>query len=296
MVAMVGRQNREASRSGPAAGVLPYLLLLPGLLIVGAFTVMTLTYTAVVSFTNLDFGELDWQFIGFGNYVRASVDPLMISSLLASLVFVSSVVILSVALGFIIAVGLNRKFAAQGFMRGVVVVPWVISELATGVFWSLLLATDGLLGSLLGGPLNTAWGAMVSLILVEVWRSVGFVTVMVLASLQTVDQTLYEAARVDGATRTRMLRSITIPLVTPSLVIASILLTIGNFNLVTVIIALTGGGPITATTTTALYMYQQSFIYFHIGYGSAIAIVMSILNVSAMLLFMFVQRNVGMRQ
>lgn len=296
MVATAGRQDREAGRTGPAAGALPYLLLTPGLLMVGAFTVMTLGYTAAVSFTNLDFGELDWQFIGFGNYVRAWVDPLMIASLLASLVFVSSVVVLSVALGFIIAVGLNRRFPGQGVMRGMVVVPWVISELATGVFWSLLLATDGVLGRLLGGPLNTAWGAMVALVLVEVWRSVGFVTVMVLASLQTVDQTLYEAARVDGATRARMLRSITIPLVTPSLVIASILLTIGNFNLVTVIIALTGGGPITATTTTALYMYQQSFVYFHIGYGSAIAMVMSILNVLAMLLFMFVQKNVGMKQ
>lgn len=277
-------------------GVLPYALLTPGLLIVGAFTVLALSFTVFASFTDWDIGKPQWKFIGFGNFVRAAADPLMISSLVAAFVFVVSVVALSVATGFIIAVGLNRKFRAQGFMRGVVVVPWVISELATGVFWSLLLNTDGILGSPLGGPLNAAWSAMIALILVEVWRSVGFVTVMVLASLQTVDQSLYEAAKVDGASRFRMTWSITIPLVAPSLVIASILLMIGNFNLVTMIIALTGGGPISATTTTALYMYQQSFVYFHIGYGSSIAVVMSIINVVAMLIFMLVQRNVGMKQ
>ena len=144
--------------------------------------------------------------------------------------------------------------------------------------------------------MNTAGGAMVCLVLVEVWRSVGFVTVMVLASLQTIDRALYEAAKVDGAGAARITWSITIPLVAPSLIIASILLLIGNFNLVTMIIALTAGGPVSATTTMALYMYQQSFVYFHIGYGASIAIVMSIINVVAMLIFMAIQRNVGMRQ
>jgi ABC-type sugar transport system permease subunit len=286
----------DRTEAATGAGLLPYLLLTPGLLVVGAFTVLALTFTVVASFTDWDIGKMGVRFIGINNYLRLTADPLMISSLVAALVFVVSVVALSVIIGFIVAVGLNRKFRAQGFMRGVVVVPWVISELATGVFWSLLLATDGILGKPLGGPMNTAWSAMVALILVEVWRSVGFVTVMTLASLQTVDQSLYEAAKVDGASRFRMTWSITIPLVAPGLVVASILLMIGNFNLVTMIIALTGGGPISATTTTALYMYQQSFVYFHIGYGSSIAVVMSVINVAAMLIFMLVQRNVGMRQ
>jgi ABC-type sugar transport system permease subunit len=295
-MAATSRMTTTRSDRADSAGALPYVLLAPGLLVVGAFTVLALTFTVFASFTDWDIGKPKWKFIGFGNFVRQVSDPLMISSLAAALIFVVSVVALSVIIGFIIAVGLNRKFKAQAFMRGVVVVPWVISELATGVFWSLLLATDGVLGRLLGGPMNTAWSAMVALILVEVWRSVGFVTVMSLASLQTVDQSLYEAAKVDGASRFRMTWSITIPLVAPGLIVASILLMIGNFNLVTMIIALTGGGPISATTTTALYMYQQSFVYFHIGYGSSIAVVMSIINVIAMLLFMLVQRNVGMRQ
>jgi ABC-type sugar transport system permease subunit len=274
---------------------LPYLLVGPGAIFVGAFTLLSLAYTVFASFTDWDIGRPKWNFIGFGNFVRAALDPLMISSLLASLVFVISVVFISVVVGFIIAVALNRKFGGQSSMRALVVVPWVISELATGVFWSLLLRTDGILGQVFGGPLNTANGAMISLILVEVWRSVGFVTVMMLASLQSIDQSLYEAAKVDGASRARMTWSITVPMVTPSLVTAAILLMVGNFNLVTIIIALTGGGPISATTTTALYMYQQSFVYFHIGYGATIAIVMSVVNVLFMIVFMWIQRNVGVK-
>jgi ABC-type sugar transport system permease subunit len=267
----------------------------PGAVFVGAFTLLALAYTLFASSTDWDIGKPRWNFVGFGNFVRATFDPLMISSLAASLVFVGSVVLLSVVVGFTIAVALNRKFPGRSMMRALVVVPWVISELATGVFWSLLLRTDGILGQAFGGPLNSADGAMISLILVETWRSVGFVTVMVLASLQSIDQSLYEAAKVDGASRFRMTWSITIPLVTPALVTAAILLMVGNFNLVTIIIALTGGGPISATTTTALYMYQQSFVYFHIGYGATIAIVMSVINVLAMMIFMAIQKNVGVR-
>jgi multiple sugar transport system permease protein len=280
---------------GIRPGALPYLLVGPGAVFVGAFTLLALAYTVFASFTDWDIGKPKWNFIGFGNFVRAALDPLMLSSLAASLVFVGSVVFLSVVVGFAIAVALNRKFRGRSTMRALVVVPWVISELATGVFWSLLLRTDGILGQALGGPLNSANGAMISLILVETWRSVGFVTVMVLASLQSIDQSLYEAAKVDGASRFRITWSITVPLVTPSLVTAAILLMVGNFNLVTIIIALTGGGPISATTTTALYMYQQSFVYFHIGYGATIAIVMSVVNVLAMMVFMAIQKNVGVR-
>ena len=277
--------------SGP--GALPYLLVAPGALVVGAFTVIALLFTVIASFTNWDVARMKWGFIGVGNFVRATADPALIASLIASFTFVCAVVVLSVVIGFILAVALNRKFAGRTLLRGMVVVPWVISELATGVFWSLLLSTDGLLGQAFGAPLNSANGAMVSLILVEVWRSVGFVTVMVLASLQSIDKTLYEAARIDGAGSARMTWSITVPLVSPALLIAAILLTIGNFNLVTMIIGLTGGGPISATTTTALYMYQQSFVYFHLGYGASIAVVMSILNVIAMGVFIAIQRRLG---
>jgi ABC-type sugar transport system permease subunit len=273
----------------------PYLLLTPAALLVGAFTVLSLVFTGVASLTDWDISRRVTSFIGMANYVRAFADPDLIGAFLRSSVFVLSVTFLSGLVGFLLAVGVNRKFRGQAIVRALIVVPWVISELATGVFWMILLMPDAPLGGLLGGPLRTANGAMASLILVETWRSVGFAMVMILASLQSVDESLYEAARVDGASSWRQIWLITLPLVSPTILVVSILLMIGNFNLVTIIIAFTGGGPIDATTTTALYMYQHSFQYFHIGYGSSIAILMSVVNILAMGIFVLMQRGRGAR-
>ncbi|WP_029041928.1 carbohydrate ABC transporter permease [Cucumibacter marinus] len=274
----------------------PFLLIAPAVLLVGAFTVLSLVFTGVASLTDWDIGRRVTSFIGLGNYVRAFQDSDLIGAFIRSGIFVTSVVALSTFSGFLIAVGLNRKFRGQGFVRALVIVPWVISELATGVFWMILLMPDAPLGAVLGGPLRSATGAMISLICVETWRSVGFAMVMVLASLQSIDESLYEAARVDGASGWRQTWLITFPLVSPTLLVVAILLMIGNFNLVTIIIAFTEGGPIDATTTTALYMYKHSFQYFHIGYGSSIAILMSVVNVIAMGFFILLQRSRGASQ
>lgn len=289
MVGALGR-TRERKRK---VDFFPYLLLTPAGLLVGGFTILSLVFTGIVSLTNWDVARRGISFIGADNYLRAFADLELIGSFARSATFVLSVTLVSTVVGFILAVAVNRKFRGRATLRAIIVVPWVISELTTGVFWMILLMPDAPLGAALGGPLRTASGAMTALILVESWRSIGFVMVMVLASLQSVDESLYEAARVDGAGPLRITWLITLPLVSPTLLIVSILLMIGNFNLVTIILALTGGGPIDATTTVALHMYQHSFLYFHIGYGSAIAILMSVVNVVAMGCFILLQRGRG---
>lgn len=274
----------------------PYLLLVPAVLLVGAFTVLSLLFTGISSLTDWDIGRRTISFIGLNNFSRALGDTEVVSSFVRSAVFVLSVVAVSTMAGFLLGVALNRRLKGRAVLRAIVVVPWVISELATGVFWMILLMPESPLGALTGGPLRSAGSAMLSLIFVESWRSVGFAMVMVLASLQSIDESLYEAARVDGASAWRQTWLITFPLISPTLLVVAILLMIGNFNLVTIIIALTGGGPIDATTTAALKMYQHSFQYFHIGYGSSIAILMSVVNVLAMGFFIWLQRGHGVRQ
>lgn len=280
-------------RSRRRVDLYPYLLVLPAGLVVGAFTVLSLMFTGVASFTDWDIGRRVVSFIGFANYVRAMADPDLVAAFLRSSVFVLSVTFLSTLFGFLLAVAVNRRFRGQTAVRALIIIPWVVSELATGVFWMILLQPDAPVGLLTGGPLRTGSGAMAALIFVQTWRSIGFAMVMVLASLQSIDEALYEAAKVDGAPGWRVISLITFPLVSPTLLVISILLLIGNFNLVTMIMALTDGGPIDGTTTAALYMYQHSFLYFHIGYGSAIAILMSIVNVISMALFIFLQRGRG---
>lgn len=271
----------------------PYLLLLPATILVGSFTVLALLFTGVASFTDWDVSRRVTSFIGLGNYARAFKDAELIASFVRSSIFVLSVTFLSTLIGFLLAVALNRNLPGKGIVRALVIVPWVISELATGVFWMILLQPDAPLGLIFGGPLRSASGAFISLILVETWRSVGFAMVMTLAALQSVDESLYEAAKVDGAGSWRTTWLITLPLVSPTLLVVAILLMIGNFNLVTLIMALTAGGPIAATTTTALLMYQKSFQYFQIGYGASLSILMSIVNVAAMGCFVLLQRGRG---
>jgi multiple sugar transport system permease protein len=286
-----GTEGTRAER--PKLDLFPYALVAPAGLLVAGFTVLSLLFTGVASLTNWDVARRGISFIGVANYARAAGDAELIGSFIRSGVFVLSVTIISTVVGFLLAVAVNRKLRGQSALRALIVVPWVISELTTGVFWMILLMPDAPLGQLLGGPLRTGTGAMTALILVESWRSIGFAMVMVLASLQSIDESLYEAAKVDGAGGWRITWLITLPLVSPTLLIVAILLMIGNFNLVTIILALTGGGPIDATKTVALHMYQYSFQYFQIGYGSAIAILMSVVNIIAMGIFILLQRGRG---
>ena len=112
------------------------------------------------------------------------------------------------------------------------------------------------------------------MIVVEVWRSTGYGMILVLAGLQGIDGTLYEAARIDGAGFWRALRHITLPLLVPTLLVATILLSIRSVNLIDIPLVVTGGGPARMTETLGLYMWKESFSFHHIGYGSAVAIVM----------------------
>ncbi len=274
--------------------LLPYVLILPGGLIVGAFVILAIVYTVRSSFTDWDASRLSTSWVGLDNYSALLKDPDFRASLVRAAVFVLGVILISLVSGFLIAVLLDAKFPGRTAVRMVVVAPWVLSEIAVGVVWSLVLAPEGIAQRLLShvgvdvNPLGGAHSAMVALVLVECWRSVGLVTVLILAGLQAVNPELYEAATIDGAGAVRRRLSITLPLVRPTIMVAAILLLIGNFNLVSIIFALTGGGPVDATSTTALYMYNESFKYFHFGYASAVAVTMSIINMIAMVIFMAV--------
>ncbi|WP_162606409.1 carbohydrate ABC transporter permease [Jiangella asiatica] len=266
------------------------------------FTAFTLIYTVGASFTNWDLSRPQTSFIGWDNYRRALADERVRDSLIKSGFFVTGVVVLSVLFGFLIAVLLNNRFRGRTLIRVIVVVPWVLSEIATGVVARILLNGNGVIASALEqlgidfDPLSSKSGAMVTLILVETWRSIGLVTVIALAGLQAIPPVIYEAARMDGARSVRTIWNITLPLVRPTLLIAAILLAISNFNLVTIIFAVTDGGPLEATQTSAFYMYKQSFEYYALGYGSTIAVIMSVINVVAIVCFVLAQRERGVRR
>jgi ABC-type sugar transport system permease subunit len=266
----------------------PYLFIAPAAVLVLALSVVTTFYTLGVSFTDWAFNRPGVKIVGLENFQKALGDAAFRDSLGHSVVFVAGVVIVSLGLGLACALALNERVKGRTAVRAVVITPWVLSEVVTGIMWSLLLGPSA--GVLTTAARSVGWNpqflstptnAMISLILVESWRSVGFVMLFVLAALQGIDRSLYEAAHVDGASRWQRFQFITLPLVTSTILVAMILLSIGNFNLVTIILSLTGGGPVRHTETAALFMWREAFTYFEPGYGAAVAMIMTVINVAA---------------
>lgn len=264
-----------------------YLFVAPASILVIALSIVTTLYTAGASLTDWSFNKPAVNLVGLANYLRAFQDDNFVDSLRHSAVFVAGVLVLSILLGLACGLALNERIHFRVPIRTIIIIPWVISEIVTGMIWGFMVGPAGIVTSAaksMGVSLNILGepgSAMLALIVAESWRSIGFVMLFVLAALQTIDVQLYEAAHVDGATRWARLRHITLPLITPTLLVVSILLTIGNFNLVSVILALTNGGPIRHTETTALFMWRASFQYFQPGYGSAVAVIMSAINMAA---------------
>ncbi len=266
----------------------PYLFIAPAAVLVMALSVLTTFYTLGVSFTDWAFNRPSVKIVGLDNFQKAFGDATFRDSLGHSVVFVAGVVIVSLCLGLACALALNERVKGRTAVRAVVITPWVLSEVVTGIMWSLLLGPSAgvltIAARSLGWNaqfLSTPTNAMISLILVESWRSVGFVMLFVLAALQGIDPSLYEAAHVDGASRWQRFRFITLPLVTSTILVTMILLSIGNFNLVTIILSLTGGGPVRHTETAALFMWREAFTYFEPGYGASVAMIMTVINVAA---------------
>jgi ABC-type sugar transport system permease subunit len=270
----------------------PYLFIAPAAVLVLALSVVTTFYTLGVSITDWAFNRPSVKIVGLENFHKALSDAAFRASLGHSLVFVAGVVAVSLAIGLACALALNERIRGRTAIRAIVITPWVLSEVVTGIMFSLLLGPSaGVLTiaarsvgwdpQFLGTPTN----AMISLILVESWRSVGFVMLFVLAALQGIDGAMYEAAHVDGASRWQRFWFITLPLLTSTLLVATILLSIGNFNLVTMILSLTGGGPVRHTETAALFMWREAFTYFEPGYGAAVAVLMTGINVAAALAY-----------
>jgi multiple sugar transport system permease protein len=261
-----------------------WLFSLPWTVLFVAFLAGPILASLVLSFT--DFGLRDLRnpmgtnLIGFDNFIRLADDPKFIQASLNTLYFVVAGVPLTLGFGLGAALLLNstvirfRTFFRMGFY-----LPVVTSIVAIAVIWRYLLHPDlGLVNALLGtvgidGPnwLAHPLLAMPAIIMMAVWRNVGFVMVIFLAGLQGIPGDLKEAARVDGASTWREFRHITLPLLRPTMLFASVITGIGYLQLFEEPFVMTGGGPLDRTLSVTMLVYQQGFNFLNFGYASAIA-------------------------
>ncbi len=286
------------------SGFAPYFYILPALIIVLAFRTLPIMSSFTASFTDYDIGGFH-GFIGFDNYARMLSDARFWQSVINTLYFVIGVVPAGIIIPLFLAILLRGKLAGKSFYRTIYFLPVVTSAVAISVVWTWLYNPEA-------GPINqiiTLFGgeplmwlreprgifemllsplgihprgilagpslALVSLMIVSIWKSTGYNTVLFLAGLESIPGTYYEAAKLDGAGTWGTFRNITWPLLSPTtyyVLIMSTIISFKTFALVYVMTPPPGGGPLGTTNVIVFYLFQKAFDRFDIGYASAISV------------------------
>jgi multiple sugar transport system permease protein len=275
-----------------------YLFLLPNLLLFLAFTIYPVFASFFYSLNEWNLHN-PMKFIGLGNYQALFNDPTFLKVLRNTLVYTAGIIPFQTALGLLIALGLNQKLRFTTFYRTAFFVPVVTSSIAVSIVWQWMYQPEwGVFNSLLKqigiqGPnwlFSTTW-AMPSVILLSIWKNVGYSVVLYLAALQGVPESYYESAMIDGANSWHRFWRINLPMISPTTFLIIVLSIIGSFQAFDQIYILTNGGPARATSVIAHYLYQNGFQYFNMGYAAAIAYVLFALLLIATVIQWYYRRR-----
>ncbi|MFQ6392113.1 carbohydrate ABC transporter permease [Nocardia sp. KC 131] len=293
-----GKRGRSAQRRERAG----WVFVAPNLAAVAVLLLFPLGFSLYLSFHAWDLFSPP-RFVGLANYRRLFVgDPLFFIALRNTAVFTALTLVPTVLIGLGVAATLNRKLAGIGIFRTIAFLPLVASTVAMAVVWRFIFSSDdGLFNIVLGwvGIDPVPWLidpdlALVSLSIVTVWKGVPFATVILLAAMQGVPETLYEAAKIDGAGALRRFRSITMPLIRGPLSFVFVITIINSVQAFDQAYALTGGngGPETGTYLLGIMLFQNAFSFYEVGYAAALAwVIFAILLVVTLLQLRFARRE-----
>jgi sn-glycerol 3-phosphate transport system permease protein len=257
----------------------------PNFLLLGIFTYWPMLYQIYLSLTRWDMLAPKKIFVGLDNYTNMFGGQEFWGVLFKTFYFMGAVVAGSVVLGLGVAILLNQRLRGRNFVRSVTFAPVILSGAAVGLVWAYIFDPNyGLLRTLLEfvGVSSPDWladtrFAMPAIIIVYLWKSLGFAVVIYLAGLQNIPKDLYEAARVDGANSWVRFWHVTLPQLSPVTFFVVLTTIINSFQAFDIIAVMTGGGPAGATTTLIWYIYQEGFIAFRAGVAAAAAIIMFLL-------------------
>ncbi len=268
------------NRSG---GIYPYLLVLPALLLIIAVTLYPSIYSIYLSMMRTRGGVS--EFVGLDNFNRILSSPSFYESLRVTLIFTFFYVLLTVTVAYAIALMLNSGLRLTGVYMTIIFLPWILSEITTGVVWRwMFYPQEGIIQNLIAHFINNAVlitrpvGALTIVIIATVWRSISFAMLLLLAGLQTIPHEISEAAQIDGANGLSLFRYITWPLMLPTTVVTSVFILIQGINGVGMILSITEGGPGRATEVLGIMMYRQAMQYFNFGFAAAISVILLIIN------------------
>jgi ABC-type sugar transport system permease subunit len=273
---------------------LPFWLILPTIIVILIVQVYPAFYTMWLSLQERK--GASWEYVGFENFERLVNAGLFPESIGHTVIFLVGYVVLTLSLGFIIAQLLKRNVPLTGLYVTILFIPWIIADIIAGLVFRLLVTPDyGLFSGILAErgisvltdtrptPLFGSFPfppspAMIYLILAATWRALPFITLLILASLQTIPHEVIESARIDGANGLQITNHITIPLILPTMVVALFNLILGGMNGVGMVFSLTGGGPGTATYVLSYFLYVLGWGQLRFGRAAALALMIAIVN------------------
>ncbi|WP_438492932.1 carbohydrate ABC transporter permease [Paenibacillus sp. IHBB 3054] len=284
-------------------GWLPYLLIAPTVLLIAGILIFPIFRVFDLSVQSYDFSRLqEAGYIGLENFRHIfTEDDLFYTTLVTTLKWVFSEVALQLVFGLIVALLLNQSFRLRGLVRSLVLVPWAVSGVLTTMLWSLMfnqhigiindiLMKLGIIDEAIAWLANpsTVFG---SVVFAELWRGIPFFAITLLAALQTIPHEVYESCEVDGAGPLKKLFHITLPYLKESIIFATLLRAIWEFNSIDMIFTMTNGGPMDMTTTLPIYMMKTSILEGNYGYGSALGVVTFLFLMLFVILYLRLNRG-----
>ena len=281
----------------------PALFITPAFLVLFVILIYPLGYSFWLSFH-------DWTlynfrtaipFVGLGNYIQLLTNGEFFHSVGITLGFMAGAITLEFILGMGLALLINHDLWGKGVIRSLILLPMMVTNVVIGLTWRLLFSYQfGIINYYLGvlGIAPVQWlssptMAMPSIIIVDVWNTTSFVTLMLLAGLQSLPDEPFEAARIDGASAWQTFRYLTLPLLRPTILVALLWRIIDTFRIFDVVYLLTAGGPARATETVSLFVYRNGFQLFNLGYASAASYLMILgMLIMAVIVTRFIRREV----
>ena len=244
-------------------------------------------YGIYISFLNINLASfLPASFIGFDNYLNVLRAPETWSTFQITLVITVFGLLVQIPLGIILALALHENLRGTKIFRSILITPMLLTPVAVGLTYRFMFDTDlGVINWTLGllniekvNWLGSQTSALFAIIIVDSWQSIPFVMLLVLAALTAISPSLYEAARVDGASSSQIFRNLTLPLITPTLLVITMIKIMDFLKLFDTLFILTRGGPGNATTTLGLWTYKTGFIFLELSRAAALGVIVAIIS------------------
>ena len=273
----------------------PYLFLAPSFAILLVFLIFPLSWNIYIALHDVSLTTIlkEWEYVGLENFVTLFNDSNFYTSLKVTLMFVGGSVALQFGVGMLMAIVLNQQIRGSGVYRAILIIPWTISAVIAAFSFKFILDDNfGILNYILNqlGFESVGWLSdpnivIWPLVIANMWYGTPFTLLFLTAGLLSINPSLYEAARIDGASKMRSLFHITLPLLKPFMIINLILITMWSVNLFDIQLIMTGGGPLFSSTTASLYMYRQAFEFGLLSKGAAAGIILILINLTVAVVY-----------